>query len=335
LLLPRPRMRVPAVFLALSVLTIAPRASATELSWDAPASCPDRATVETRVEKLVGGAKSDVVAEARVTTTKDGYHLTLVTTRGGVRGERALDDASCDALAESAALIVAMAIDPAAALAADETPPQPTPTPLLAAPTPNELPPPSSEIVVAPPVDEPVEPAPTRRKPALVPRFLASVGGDVVANVFPGAALGASASVGVLLDRVRLDVGGRYSPSRDYALSAPAGASGEFELLVGTARGAWLWTVGAWELAPTLGLEAGRARGRGRGVSTSLEGRALWLAASVGALATLHAGSFGLTGELALLAPLTRPSFVIEGAGTVHTPAAVALRAGISAEFRF
>jgi hypothetical protein len=324
-------MRAPALLLGLATIAVAPRAAAVELTWESPEACPDRANVEQRIHKLLGTTNDKVIAEGRVTATKNGYHLALTTTRDGVRGERALDDASCEALADSAALIVAMAIDPAVAMGIEEPP---APTPLLAAPSPNELPPPSSEVVVAPIADAPAA-AVVVQPPSARPRFLIAAGGDVIGLVFPRAALGAAFSVGTVVRSLRFDLGARYAPSSSHELAAPAGASGSFELLVAHARGAWLWSRGDFELGPTLGVEAGRARGRGQGVRTSLEGRAPWFAGSLGGLLTLRTGAFGWSADLAVVVPLTRPSFVIEGAGTVHTPAAIALRAGLSAEVRF
>jgi membrane-associated protease RseP (regulator of RpoE activity) len=330
-------MRAPALLLAVAALAIAPRASAVELTWESPAGCPDRPNVEQRIVKLVGpAAKAEVLVEGRVTVTKTGYHLALTTTREGARGERALDDASCEALADSAALIVAMAIDPAAALAIEE-PAEPVAVVASADPIESEPPPPSPAVVVAPPpADVPaiVVRAPERAA-SVRPRFLLGGGGEVLGGVFPRAALGAALSAGVLFGPFRVDVGGRFTPSSAHSLSAPSGASGTFELLVAQARGAYLFTRNAWDLGPTRGVEVGRARGRGHGVSESLEGRAPWFAGSLGALATLRAGAVAFTIDAALVVPFTRPSFVIEGAGTVHTPAALALRAGLSAEVRF
>jgi hypothetical protein len=331
-------MRAPALLLGVAALAIAPRASADELTWESPAGCPDRPNVEQRIQKLLGAAaKTEVVVEGRVTATKGGYHLALTTTRDGARGERSLDDASCEALADSAALIVAMAIDPAAALASEE-PAEPVAVVASAEPIESEPPPPSPAVVVVapPPADVPAVVVRAPESPAPVrPRFLLSGGGEVLGGVFPRAALGAALSAGVVFGPLRVDVGGRFTPSSTHSLSEPSGASGTFELLVAQARGAYLFTRDAWDLGPTLGVEVGRARARGQGVSESLEGRAPWFAGSLGALATLRAGSVALTIDAALVVPFTRPSFVIEGAGTVHTPAALALRAGLSAEVRF
>ncbi len=333
-------MRLPALLLGVAACLGASRAGAVELNWDSPEGCPDRASVEQRIQKLLAGAseKSVVVAEGHVTISKTGYHLALTTTRDGTRGERAIDDASCEALADSAALIVAMAVDPAAGLGIEEPAPAPPPAVAAASATEPESPVPTPEVVIAPApkADKPSLPpvAPSRREP-LRPRFLIAAGGDVLGYVFPRAALGGALSVGAILGRARFDLGARYAPSSEHEFAAPSGASGTFEMLAGHARAAWLWSYDAWELGPTLGFEAGRVRGRGNGVSTSLEASTMWLAGTLGALATHRFGRFAFTGELSLLAPLTRPSFVIEGAGTVHTPAAVALRGGLSAEVRF
>lgn len=330
-------MRLSTVLLGVAACLCAPSAKAVELAWEAPEGCPDRANVEQRIQKLLSGAseKSHVTAEGIVTATKSGYRLALTTTRDGTRGERILDDKSCAALAESAALIVAMAVDPAIALTMDEpaaAPPAPTTSasepeppapPPVAAPTPPRADTPSMVPVTPPPSQRPR------------PRVLVAAGGDVLGYVFPRATLGVSLSVGAIVGPLRFDVGGHYAPSSEHDLAAPAGASGSFELLLARARAAWLWSIGAWELGPMAAFEAGRARARGNGLSTSLEARTPWFAGSFGALASHRFGRFAVTGEVSLIAPLTRPAFIVEGAGTVHTPAAVAIRAGLSVEVRF
>ncbi|MBI2394330.1 MAG: hypothetical protein HYV09_32470 [Deltaproteobacteria bacterium] len=321
---------------AMLVARSAHAGGAVELQWEAPASCPDRANVEARIAKLLQGADASkpVRAEARVRQSDGVFHLELVTTRDGVRGERVLDDPSCEALAESAALIVAMAVDPAAAL----EPSPPSTAAVVAPPSASSAPaapiPPPAPGAAPPPVAD-ASPDVSRGEPRPRPRLVLAAASDALVGVFPNAALGVGASLGVLPAPLRFDLGVRWSPRANHALKTPEGASGAFELVAANARAAWLWSRERWDLGPSLHAEAGVARGRGVGLSQSLEGSAPWLAAGPGVLATLRAGDVALSAEIVGLIPLTRPRFVVEGTGTVHTPAAVALRAGISAEVRF
>jgi hypothetical protein len=83
------------------------------LSWVAPVGCPDEASVRGDVQRLLSGSQASAAARADVTHTGDSWRV-VVTMNGG---ERRLEAASCRALADATALIVAMAVDPARVVA--------------------------------------------------------------------------------------------------------------------------------------------------------------------------------------------------------------------------
>jgi hypothetical protein len=83
-----------------------------ELSWNAPAECPDRSwvlrSIEARLRAPASQITAPITADARVEKRDDGYFLTLHTDQG----ERQLKATSCEELAGSAALILAFIVEP-------------------------------------------------------------------------------------------------------------------------------------------------------------------------------------------------------------------------------
>jgi hypothetical protein len=123
-------------------------AAALDLSWTAPAGCPDQKAVEERLEALLGTHEkpADLRAALRVEALRSGYKLSLVLDGKGARGTRELTGSDCAALAETGAWLVATAIDPGLTLLppppAPEPPPPPEPAPAPPALPPVSTPPP-------------------------------------------------------------------------------------------------------------------------------------------------------------------------------------------------
>src|SRR5262245_40126902 len=72
-----------------------------ELTWEAPAECPDRSQALERIERLLGGpAEADdaISARASIRRTEAGrWTVQLMVTRPGAgTGERRIEGASCD-----------------------------------------------------------------------------------------------------------------------------------------------------------------------------------------------------------------------------------------------
>ncbi|MCA9691458.1 MAG: hypothetical protein KC636_17775, partial [Myxococcales bacterium] len=98
------------------------------LAWSAPAECPDAARVRDEVTRMLGGAVDlgdrSLHAEAAVTAVDAGWRLDLRLTGSHAEGARAIESASCEELADAAALVIAIAIDPERMMtAASATPP--------------------------------------------------------------------------------------------------------------------------------------------------------------------------------------------------------------------
>lgn len=135
-----------AIALGLGV-TSAPATERYDLSWTAPASCPDEAFVRADLDRrLAESPPSDdppVRAVARVTRRQGGDHELLLTFGpDGADGRRTIVDPSCDELAAAAVVIVAIAVDPSVLER------EPTPVP-PANPTPTGEPSPSTDVETA------------------------------------------------------------------------------------------------------------------------------------------------------------------------------------------
>ncbi len=122
------------------------------LEWEAPAECPDAAAARASIDGLLGDApepEAPVHAQVRITAVDGGHHLALRLSQAD--GVREIDAPTCAELAETATVIVAIAIDPGV-LTRVEPEPEPEPEP--------ERPPDPVEIATPPARAEPVTVAP-------------------------------------------------------------------------------------------------------------------------------------------------------------------------------
>jgi len=89
--------------------------SASELiiEWTAPPECPEQAEVVSNVERSLGDdARVNLTVTASVTRAQDLYraHVHIASPAG--LGERTLENARCDVLAESVAVVIALSVPP-------------------------------------------------------------------------------------------------------------------------------------------------------------------------------------------------------------------------------
>ena len=99
-----------------AVLLLAP-AEGLRLEWQAPAACPDGVALRARVVDLVGeqaAGQARLTARAVVRARGGRWTMALELVREGGQDRRNLADPDCRALAEAAALVIAVAIDPQA-----------------------------------------------------------------------------------------------------------------------------------------------------------------------------------------------------------------------------
>ncbi|MBK7825831.1 hypothetical protein [Nannocystis sp.] len=360
-----------SVVLALVLVVVAP-AEGLRLVWDAApgASCPDQAALRGRVAAMLGpGAieRTDLTATASVRAVAAGWRLELELARAAGSERRTLTDRDCAALADAAALMIAVAIDPLAALA--EAPVGPVPQDRAADPV---------EVVVPPPPDPRLElPVPGDRGVVPVPedRLLGAVPEVEPAEALPradvpvpkdrrevsprGLQLGLRAGAGVGFTRIlprphatlelglslagrgwRVELNGGFAPPVRATASGEPAIGGVFRLGFGELRGcgvpALLRAPIVFPLCAGLQVGAMYGRGEGSGLKEKLAARSLWLATRLGGALRWRPrdGRVGLWLGLDAIVAITRPSFETAGGVAVHAAARVGGQASVGLELR-
>lgn len=92
----------------------APAENPAPLGWRAPAGCPDASVLAERIERLVQRplAAGELSVEADVQAALDGFTVDLRVVAGAVVDERTLFATDCATLADAAALVGAVLLDP-------------------------------------------------------------------------------------------------------------------------------------------------------------------------------------------------------------------------------
>ena len=303
-----------AITIAL-VLAIAPiaRADTTnlDLTWEAPPGCATRAEIVERVGRLLGDgtrARQNVRAHAIVSETSDhkAYRADLELASGGeASSHRTVDGESCPAVADAVVTIVALAIDPEAAVSA--------PRPASAR--------------------QPPSPPPAPGRPL---RFSIGVAARVDVGSVPAAAFGGQAILGASYRGASAEIDGSLLASARATLGGSDNDEGaDIAMREIGGRLSYALELGPLELGPRVGLHARWLSATGFGAAVTHDGLALFGVFSFGVLAKLH-----LTKHLALRAaadvgiPLSRPTFDID-AGRVYGVAPESLALTLGAELIF
>ena len=310
-----------------------------ELDWQAPPTCPSGSNVLQRAEQLLrhsAAPKEPVRARAIVVDAGEAYSVTLETQQGTQTWHRTLRAPSCEELADAAALVVAMAVDPDLGGAkAGDPPPQARSAadddqdrlvaPIVA-PLPAALPP-----TPAPPTASP----PGEASPLFSVHAAARALGDV--GALPRPALGVEIAAGAGVSALRVELTGTLLPGvREVTATAPD-RGGEIGLWAIGPRLCYELVLGSVRALGCAGLEGGQITGDGFGATSWTDTRsATWLAARIGGRVVIElwpaaSASLALEG----VAPVTRPEFVLENLGRVHRPSALNARLGLGVELHF
>jgi len=336
-----------SVSLATSLLIAPPAvqrpAERIALSWDAPAVCPDGRALLERIDGFAPGVTTrarEASLRGRVDQTDTGYALALTLVEpGGQTIERSFEAGGCEELANAAALLVAVLLDPVASaktVAASSKPePEPKPEPELPPPTPEEAPadreeqaPPPSIVVVDEAPRDPSAPL------DLELGLRIFTGGGYGPTTTGTAALGGA--LALLGERWRVELGAAWIPPR--TVRPELGVGGVFDAWFVRAGGCFVPRVGARERIelPLCGaVELGQVRGRGVDeLPVVLDAGLPWIALGLGQglwFRPLRRLAFGLDVEAAV--PLRRGSFVVESV-EVQNLAPVSVRALAGVELR-
>jgi hypothetical protein len=283
------------------------------VTWMAPEGCPGVDALKAEIRRVAGPVAPPperLEAEATVRrASTSSWQLTLTTRAGERMGERRLSAGDCTELMHAAALVMALMINPNAG--AEPPPPPPPPSP---PPPPPPPPPPEAEQRFAAGAD-------------------VVVGTGALPGVAPGIGLRFAAAAGAFAAEARASLW----LSRSTAAPADATTGGSFDL-VDVALAGCASARRAQRVSPRAcaGASLVRVAGSGYGVSEPGSASAFWSAAFIEAslrvrVTPRNAVRLGLQG----LASLGRPSFALDGVGTVFRPDAFWARATLGWELHF
>ena len=311
-----------------------------QLSWRAPEPCPPQSEVESQILELLGGrTQSTTMVHAKVEAFRGEdalWHVDVHTVVDGQLGERRVDGENCEAVAEAAALILAMAVDPDAVAvtamknvepAAPAWDPHDRPEPLRVGPL-------SALHLTAVPL--PVVPLAKRVVPSTpVGTYLGPlVGMDV--GTLPAVSPWVGGAVGLVRGESRLEARVGFLAEQTKELEHPSEAGGRFSL---TAFGLWACHEVAGP-APSLdvcgGLETGILHAEGFGVTDPGEAAPAWLSLTPSLVGRWPLNSWlSVRSNLSLGLPLRRPAFELEPYGDVHRASWLIGRMSIGPEIDF
>jgi len=324
-------------------------APSVDLQWEAPTECPDAAHIQRTIDELLGAHPSDRAKRVRAEVTithADGFAATLRTDDGTSSGDRELAAASCEELALTVALIIAMAIDPKAGPAPESPAPAEPASPGLESPPepassePTPLPdPPSSSTAVSPGTDAthrdgatPPAATPDRASPAtpldrpLRAVVRAAAGFGYVGLPGPSAVVMVAVALNGPRWRVELD-GELWPPTIQ---TSPYDDAYGIRVLGWTLglRGCWLAVAGRVEVPLCGGFRSGAIYGRGTGQLDAVDQAAAWVSATagIGVWGFIHR-RFALGLDVDGLVPFTRPAFDLQPSGFTVRMAPAGLRA--------
>lgn len=327
---------------------------AVRLRWEAPATCPQREAVASRIATLAGRAAQntrELDAEGTITRVGDQFRLELVVRDGEAVGRRSLESRSCQDLAGAAAVALALLLrssapltsgelageghnpdatrgaagsDASAPAGADEPTDEATPrSEARSEAAPATAPQPANRDSALDPEEESVDPDAEREdgEPRRWRLVLQAPLGQVEVGSLPRATWSGGAAAGVLLAHWRLLLEGAVSlPSRVPAPDLPRYGARVHRATatLTTCRGVPLHR---FELSPCLSLTAQRltARGDGDHVSASSAQVTTW-AAGVGAMAHYWwvPDLLAVVAGASLRLQASKPRLWLEGLGQVH-----------------
>jgi len=305
--------------------------------WEAPAGCPDEAAVRAQIAALLARAPAGTGQASEVALRVEAlpggrWRLVATITSPEGQGRRSLEGDRCEALAEAAALLTAIAAAPGL----QEGPPAPVATPQATNPAPEvdagELEPELPGPEPAPePVAEPVVAA--QKRPPRPLRATLGLGVGVGVGALPGASALLRAAAGVRGRHWAVMLTQSFWLPRDLPAAEDERVGGRMWLAATGVRACGIVGKGRVEAPLCAGIEAGALRGRG--IGELMQSRAVtsgWAAASVGpGLHVRVAPRVALTLGAELLVMLTRVRFEVTGRGMVccAAPAGATATAGV------
>ena len=307
--------------------------------WVAPPGCPDEAFVRAEVARLLAGSRApadrlEASAEVAVAAA-GGWRVHLRTHSATADGERVLGGESCRAIAETTALIVAMAVDPDQATANDalarpgatDGAPSDGDAGVAVDGEPGAAPPPGPDAASA----SETEASSTPRAPPPAAWLLAA-GAEGDLGALPSAGAAPALMLAWRPHPFRFDLSGAYFAP----VQAPVagGGTATFVLVSASAHGCYELGLGRLGLGPCVGGELSSI-GASTNLSAPSSGNGQWLSLVGGGLLSFApVDRLELDLRLDAEVPLLRPDFQVDGA-SVHRPSVVTGRALLAFGARF
>ncbi|MEY4550945.1 MAG: hypothetical protein RL685_7140 [Pseudomonadota bacterium] len=321
--------------------------TAPRVTWRAPASCPDREAVASRLRDTLGTELASFgrnwQVQGQVQRAADGQWRLVLELREPQQPstaparQRVLHARRCADLVEAAAVAVALALGDAREVAAESSAAESP-----ASEPPASEPPASEPPVAAPPAPVPAAPRDSTTAPGIAlaesdaaplprapqPKSLsASLEALLDTASVSGPALGGSLALGGWLGDFALDAHATWLPAREEEIRA--GQTADFGLLAAGARlCARLWgSAQGLGLAGCAGMEVGRFSAESFGLVAAGRVQDTWLAPSLGVdLRGKLLGPLAARSRLELLAPLRRQEYRVDLSEPVHEIPALTVR---------
>lgn len=312
-----------------------------ELELSAPPACPSSKVVQDAVRQRVKRAAAEPLRVRAQIEHHERWSLLLKTEQG----ERRVEGESCEAVAQTLVVLLALAVDPGADVETTSWSPE-----LVAPAASEQTSGASAEAATRPEEGEPtranVTPTKTRlsapaRKargesrvssPLRWPTLGVSLGALGEVGALPKPSFGATGALSATWWPWSLKLGAAFLvPQFAQVESSSVRKGGYVSLWSGNLE---LCRSFAAVLSACLGTEIGRLTGEGRGVQ-SRTGHALWLAAGPALMGQVPLESgLGLFAKLGVYFPIFRPGFGVEPYGQLHAPAAASGRLVLGISFR-
>lgn len=279
------------------------------LEWKAPAlECPDESTVRAEVMDLTGGATQGsrhLTARAEIQHEESGWILSLATEVDSIAGQRILAGDSCEALADAAALILALILNPDLVAAVPPLPPHPA-----------EIQPASAPASATARADRPSR---TWHASALAGAQM-----GMLRDVSPTFGL----SLGVALGRFSFRLMSSLTPPQNVYTDSQLGLGGRLWLATLATLGCTTTATRRLHVSPCVGVEVTRLHGHGLGVLQPRETTTYWTSADAGLLLGVPVlGRLLIEAGVFALFPFSRPRVFLDEIGTVSQPARLGFRA--------
>jgi hypothetical protein len=248
------------------------------------------------------------------------WRLRLVTNFDGMSGERVIEGKSCRAVADAAALTLALILNPDVHA--------PSANPAAASPPAMPRRPPEHDVLA------PQRPA-ERATPG--PAFGVAALGGVQGGTLPSPGPEFATGIGVSLSALSAWLLGSYGPRQDAPLSDGAATGGRVWFGSAGALTCWTPSFGQLRAGACAGGELSRVQGVGIGVTEPRHGVIYWVSPALGPTLMIALNeTLAVSATVLALKPLTRPSLYLHELGTVHRPAEFAIRGrlGVVLEFR-